>query len=80
MFTSGSSASERDPVTHVPCLEHVAPGIMLLDDGDILTMLHVRGIVCEIADADALNAKHAQLNTLLRNIASDRPVRSDHHV
>ena len=80
MFNFGSSAREREPDTYVPYLGHASPGVMLLDNGDKLVMLHVRGIAWETADADGINAKHAQLNILLRNVASDRLVLSSHVV
>jgi len=76
----GSSAREREPDTYVPYLGHATPGVMLLDNGDKLVMLHLRGIAWETAEADAVNAKHSNLNVLLRNIASDRLVLCSHVV
>lgn len=80
MFKMGSSAREREPDTYVPYLGHAAPGVLLLDNGDKLVMLHLRGIAWETAEPDAVNAKHSNLNVLLRNIASDRLVLSSHVV
>ena len=80
MFKIGSSAREREPDTYVPYLGHATPGVLLLDNGDKLVMLHLGGIAWETSDPDAINAKHAQRNILLRNIASDRLVLSSHIV
>jgi len=76
----GSSAREREPDTYVPYLGHATPSVMLLDNGDKLVMLHLRGIAWETAEADAVNAMHSNLNVLLRNIASDRLVQCSHVV
>ncbi|GAC1341890.1 MAG: VirB4 family type IV secretion system protein [Bradyrhizobium sp.] len=80
MSRSVASAREREPDTYVPFLGHAAPGVMLLDNGDQLAMLHIGGIAWETADLDAVNARHARLNVTLRNIASDRLVLSSHIV
>lgn len=80
MFKLGASAREREPDTYVPYLGHATPGVLLLDNGDKLVMLHLRGVAWETAEPDAVNAKHSNLNVLLRNIASDRLVLSSHVV
>ena len=80
MFKFGSTAHEREPDTYVPYLGHAAPGVMLLDNGDKLAVLHLRGVAWETADADQVNAQHSNLNVLLRNIASDRLVLCSHVV
>ncbi len=80
MFKLGASTREREPDTYVPYLGHATPGVMLLDNGDKLAMLHLRGISWETTEPDAVNAKHSNLNVLLRNIASDRLVLCSHVV
>ncbi len=71
MFKPGASTREREPDTYVPYLGHAIPGVMLLDNGDKLAVLHLRGISCETPEPDAVNAEHSNLSVLLRNIASD---------
>lgn len=80
MFKLGSSAREREPDTYMPYLGHGTPDVLMLDNGDKLAMVHLGGIAWETAEPDAINAKHANLNVLLRNIASDRLVLSSHVV
>jgi type IV secretion system protein VirB4 len=80
MSSASPFAREREPDTYVPYVGHRAPGVLLLDDGSKLVMLHLRGIAWETADTEDLNAKHAQRNVMLRNIASDRLVLSSHVV
>lgn len=80
MFKLGSSAREREPDTYLPYVGHGTPGVLVLDNGDKLAMIHLRGVAWETADPDMTNAQHAQLNVLLRNIASDRLVLSSHVV
>lgn len=80
MFNLGASAREREPDTYVPYLGHGTPNVLLLDNGDKLAMLKIAGIPWETSDFDAVNSKHAQLNVLLRNIASDRLVLASHVV
>ena len=72
MFKLGSSAREREPDTYLPYVGHGTPGVLVLDDSDKLAMVHPHGVAWETADLDAINAKQAQLNVLLRNIASER--------
>ena len=80
MPNRAASAREREPDTYLPYVGHATPGVILLDDGGLLAMLRVGGIAWETADPDELNARHAQRNILLRNIASDRLVLSTHVV
>ena len=75
-----AAVREREPDTYLPYLGHGTPDILVLDNGDKLAMIHLGGIAWETADVGAINAKHAQLNVLLRNIASDRLVLSSHVV
>ena len=78
MFKLGSTGREREPDTYLPYVGHAAPDVLLLDNGDKLAMLHLGGLSWETAEPEAINAKHAQINILLRNIASDRLVLSTH--
>ena len=80
MLSRAASAREREPDTYLPYVGHATPGIVLLDDGGLLAMIRVGGIAWETADLDELNARHAQRNILLRNIASDRLVLATHVV
>lgn len=74
------AARERAPDTYLPYLGHVAPGVLLLDDGALLAMLRLEGAGWETADPDEVNARHAQRNILLRNLASPRLVLATHLV
>lgn len=80
MFSRAASAREREPDTYLPYVGHATPGVILLDDGGLLAIIRVGGIAWETADPDEVNARHAQRNILLRNIASDRLVLATHVV
>ena len=80
MFSRAASAREREPDTYLPYVGHATPGVILLDDGGLLAMIRIGGIAWETADPDEVNARHAQRNILLRNIASDRLVLATHVV
>ena len=76
----GAAAREREPDTYVPYIGHAAPGVLLLDDGSLLAVLAVDGLSAELADVAEVNARHAALNVLLRNVSSDRVTLSSHLV
>ncbi len=78
MFKIAAVAREREPDTYVPFVGHASPGTLLLDDGSKLVMIRLGGIAWETADPELVNARHAQRNILLRNIASDRMVLATH--
>jgi type IV secretion system protein VirB4 len=80
MFKIKGAAREREPDTYVPFIGHASAGVLLLDDGSLLTMLRLDGAAFELADTGEVNSRHAQLNILLRNIASDRVVVATHVV
>lgn len=80
MFKIKGAAREREPDTYVPFIGHAAEGVLLLDDGSLLTMLHLDGAAFEMADPGEVNSRHAQRNILLRNIASERIVLATHVV
>ncbi len=76
---SGASR-EREPDTYVPYIGHASPGVLLLDDGSVLAIIRLDGAAFETTDPREVNARHAQRNLLLRNIASDRIVLYEHLV
>lgn len=76
----GAATREREPDTYLPFVGHAAPGTLLLDDGSKLVMLRLGGVAWETADPELVNARHAQRNLLLRNIASERLVIATHVV
>jgi type IV secretion system protein VirB4 len=80
MFKAREASREREPDTYVPYIGHAAPGVLLLDDGSLLAMLRLEGVAFETADIRDVNARHAQRNILLRNIASNRIVLATHVV
>lgn len=73
-------AREREPDTYVPYIGHASPSVLLLDDGSLLAMLRLEGAAFETEDPGQVNARHAQRNMLLRNLASDRVVLATHLV
>jgi type IV secretion system protein VirB4 len=80
MFSFSAASREREPDTYLPYIGHAAPGVLLLDDGSLLAMLRLDGVAFETADPMEVNARHAQRNILLRNIASERIVLATHVV
>ena len=80
MRRGSAVAREREPDTYVPYVGHSSPNVVLLDDGSVLAMLQLDGIAWETADIEEVNARHAQRNLLLRNVASDRLVVATHVV
>ncbi len=80
MFDFSAAGREREPDTYVPYIGHDGPGTLLLDDGSRLVMIRLGGVAWETADTEVVNARHAQRNILLRNIASPRLVLATHVV
>ena len=80
MFKIKGASREREPDTYVPYVGHAKSDVLLLDDGSQLAMLRLAGIAWETTDPDEINARHAQRNILLRNVASDRLVLATHVV
>ena len=83
MFKSARArieAREREPDTYVPYIGHATPNVILLDDGSLLAMFRLDGLPFETTDPQQINARHAQRNIVLRNIASDRVVLATHVV
>lgn len=80
MFKIKGASREREPDTYVPYVGHATPNVLLLDDGSLLGMVRLGGIAWETTDPAEINARHAQRNILLRNVASERLVLATHVV
>ena len=80
MFKIKGASREREPDTYVPYVGHATPNVLLLDDGSLLGMVCLGGIAWETTDPAEINARHAQRNILLRNVASERLVLATHVV
>ena len=80
MFKIKGASREREPDTYVPYVGHATPNVLLLDDGSLLGMVRLAGIAWETTDPAEINARHAQRNILLRNVASERLVLATHVV
>jgi type IV secretion system protein VirB4 len=65
---------------YVPYVQHIAPGVVLLDDQSRMAMFRAPGRGWETADSDEVDAWQNQLNVLARNIASDRLILTVHLV
>ena len=76
----GVIRAEVNADEYVPYVQHVAPGVVLLDDQSRIAMFRVAGRSWEAADPDEVDAWHNQLNVLARNIASDRLIITVHLV
>src|SRR5215475_11033707 len=66
------SALRREPTAaeRIPCSAHVAPSVVKTTFGDYLQVLRLGGASFQSADENTVNAWHASLNVLWRNIAS----------
>ena len=62
-----TAAAER-----IPYASLVTPTLVRCVSGDYVQTLRLRGVSFESADDEAVNAWHARLNILWRNIASPR--------
>lgn len=71
---------EREPEEYVPYVGHVSNGIVALDNDSLLAMLRIDGVAWEMAETGEINARHAGLNNLLRNLANDKLVLTTHLV
>ena len=56
---------------YVPLISHVTDEAVSMSDHSVLAMIEVQGVPWETAEASAINAWHARLNTTIQNIASD---------
>ena len=59
MFKIKGAAREREPDTYVPYIGHASEGVMLLDDGSLLTMLRLDGIEFELAEPGDVIGRHS---------------------
>ncbi|WP_085026248.1 VirB4 family type IV secretion/conjugal transfer ATPase [Ensifer aridi] len=66
-----SGKTERSGEIYLPYIGHLSDEVVLLEDGSIMTMAHVRGLPFELEDVEIRNARCRTFNTLLRNIADD---------
>lgn len=65
------AAKESLLADFIPYSSHVTRNTIKTQAGDFMQIVKLRGVAHESADNDELNAWHGQLNSLLRNIASD---------
>ncbi|MBY3123121.1 MULTISPECIES: VirB4 family type IV secretion/conjugal transfer ATPase [Rhizobium] len=66
-----SGRTERSGEIYLPYVGHLSDKAVLLEDGAIMAMAHVRGLPFELEDVALRNARCRAFNTLLRNIADD---------
>ncbi|MCP3468666.1 VirB4 family type IV secretion/conjugal transfer ATPase [Bradyrhizobium sp. CCGUVB23] len=66
-----SGTSERSGEVYLPYVGHLSEHVVLLEDGSIMSMAHIRGVAFELEDVEMRNARCRAFNTLLRNIADD---------
>ncbi|MCK1717462.1 VirB4 family type IV secretion/conjugal transfer ATPase [Bradyrhizobium sp. 141] len=66
-----SGMSERSGEIYLPYVGHLSEHVVLLEDGSIMSMAHIRGVAFELEDAEMRNARCRAFNTLFRNIADD---------
>ncbi len=63
--------NERSGEIYLPYVGHLSDQVVLLEDGSVMAMAHVRGLPFEMEDVAIRNARCRAFNTLLRNIADD---------
>ncbi|RWX08461.1 VirB4 family type IV secretion/conjugal transfer ATPase [Rhizobium hidalgonense] len=66
-----SAKTERSGEIYLPYVGHLSDKVVLLEDGSMMAMAHVRGLPFELEDVAIRNARCRAFNTLLRNIADD---------
>ncbi|MHC2302889.1 type IV secretion/conjugal transfer VirB4 family ATPase [Rhizobium mongolense] len=66
-----SGRTERSGEIYLPYVGHLSDKVILLEDGSIMAMAHVKGLPFELEDVAIRNARCRAFNTLLRNIADD---------
>ncbi|AHG50098.1 type VI secretion protein (plasmid) [Rhizobium leguminosarum bv. trifolii CB782] len=66
-----SAKTERSGEIYLPYVGHLSDNVVLLEDGSMMAMAHVRGLPFELEDVAIRNARCRAFNTLLRNIADD---------
>jgi type IV secretion system protein VirB4 len=73
-----SGMSERSGEIYLPYVGHISDDAVLLRDGSVMAMGHVRGVAFEMEDPETRNARLRNLNTLFRNIADDNVTVTTH--
>ncbi|WP_018009783.1 VirB4 family type IV secretion/conjugal transfer ATPase [Sinorhizobium medicae] len=63
--------NERSGEIYLPYVGHLSDQVVLLEDGSVMAMAHVKGLPFEMEDVAIRNARCRAFNTLLRNIADD---------
>ncbi|RZS76863.1 type IV secretion system protein VirB4 [Phyllobacterium myrsinacearum] len=66
-----SGATERSGEVYLPYVGHLNDQVVLLEDGSVMIMAHVQGMVFELEDTEMRNGRSRAFNTLYRNIADD---------
>ncbi|SEI21604.1 type IV secretion system protein VirB4 [Rhizobium tibeticum] len=66
-----SGRTERSGEIYLPYVGHLSDKVILLEDGSIMAMAHIKGLPFELEDVAIRNARCRAFNTLLRNIADD---------
>lgn len=66
-----TGATERSGEIYLPYVGHLSDQVVLLEDGSVMAMAHVAGIVFELEDEASRNARCRAFNTLFRNISDD---------
>ncbi|MQW86663.1 VirB4 family type IV secretion/conjugal transfer ATPase [Sinorhizobium saheli] len=75
-----NGTTERSGEIYLPYVGHLSDHVVLLEDGSIMTMAHIRGLPFELEGVEVRNARCRAFNTLLRNIADDNVSISAHLV
>ncbi|MBL7241271.1 VirB4 family type IV secretion/conjugal transfer ATPase [Komagataeibacter rhaeticus] len=75
-----SGHAERSGEVYLPYVGHIAQDVVLLRDGSVLAMGHVKGVPFELEEPAVRNGRKRNLNTVLRNIADDNVTVSTHMI
>lgn len=73
-----SGVAERSGEIYLPYVGHIADNIVLLRDGSVMAMGHVKGVPFELEEIAVRNGRKRNLNTVLRNIADDNVTVTTH--
>jgi type IV secretion/conjugal transfer VirB4 family ATPase len=63
---------EQSAAPFIPYMAHVSPNTLATRDGDLVRIYRVEGITYETTDADDIQIRMDNLNTLIRAIAGDQ--------
>ncbi|WP_156473799.1 hypothetical protein [Acetobacter malorum] len=75
-----SGHAERSGEVYLPYVGHIAKDVVLLRDGSVLAMGHVKGVPFELEEPAVRNGRMRNLNTVLRNVADDNVTVSTHMI